>query len=85
MGKWTKAQHAKYKATMALKREARHASRIKKGSRKPATQAHIAYAFGYTDAWLSLYAKSVGIPQALLTSRVADLLHSQASREVLGA
>jgi len=48
-------------------------------------EAHIIYAFGHTQAWLQVYADSVGLPSPAVAYRVGELLRRSARRPVLGA
>lgn len=68
-----------------LKKMRRKSARLKKNfhlrtPNEPQEDAHTAYAFGYTQAWLQTYSERLGIAQSALTIRVGKLLQSASRR-----
>jgi hypothetical protein len=47
-------------------------------------EAQVAYAIGYTQAWLQAYASRIGVPEPTLAYRVGEFLYRTSRRKVLG-
>lgn len=59
---------------------------IRKGTKNASTseEAQVAYAIGYTQAWLQAYASRIGVPEPTLAYRVGEFLYRSSRRKVLG-
>jgi hypothetical protein len=81
---WTQTPEGRARMSR-LARRAHHKGGKRGKQHSGSEEAVIAYAFGHVEAWLDIYANSVGLSVPAVTYRVAELLRATARRKVVGA